>query len=365
MTGIARNLAMQYPESNRDLDVLLVPLKKDIVGDVQSFLLVLLVAVGFVLLIACANVANLLLARSTRRKREFAVRAAMGASRWNIIRQLLTETTLIAAIGGGLGLLVAVWGTGAAIRLLPKTVPRAEEVGPDTQVLIFTAALSLLAGILFGLTPALKASQPNLQEALNEGGRGSSGGRHRAQDIIVATEVALALVLLVGAGLMSRSVARLWTESPGCNPNNVLTFSLSIPAAVSASAAQTRAYFEQLQDKLDSIRGVEASSIFVGGLPLSANSYVVPFWLEGRPKPATMSDMDRALFHIVEPEYFKVMGIPLEGGRTLSSQDDEHSPFVTRLHYITVLEQFSAPSKKGGAKNRDPKAPECDSHKNV
>ena len=336
MDQIVRNLAREYPDENRgDMSVVLVPLKKDIVGDVQSFLLILLGAVGFVLLIACANVANLLLARSVGRNREFAVRAALGASRPRIVRQLLTESVLLAACGGGLGLLVAVWGTQAALSALPEALPRADEVGVDARVLIFTIAISLLAGILFGLAPALRTRNPNLREALKDGARGSTAAHHRAQAVFVAVEMALALVLFAGAGLMLRTLSRLWSVNPGFNPNNVLTLKISLPAEIGSSPNKMRAHLRRLHDALDAIPGVEASSISTGALPLSGGLSAMPFWPEGQPKPA-QNDLDVALVNAVDPEYFKAMQVPLKRGRLLSSLDDEKAPFV-----VVIDEEFA------------------------
>src|SRR5271168_671418 len=229
---VAQNLAAAFPDSDKGITAYLVPLKRQMVGDVQSFLTVLLAAVGFVLLIACANVGNLLLARSSARTREFALRATLGASRIRIVRQLLTESILLALAGGGLGIMLAAWGTRAALGVLPAALPRAEQVGLNLNVLIFTAGVSLLAGVLFGLAPALKTAQPDLQVKLKQGGRGVSGSRHRTQDIFVVTEMALAVVLLIGAGLTIRSLASLWRIDPGFNPHNVLTLGLSLPPSM-------------------------------------------------------------------------------------------------------------------------------------
>ena len=209
MGGIASApCAATYPVANKNRGITLVSMKTDIVGNVQPFLLVLLGAVGFLLLIACANVANLLLARAIGRAREFAIRASLGASQTRVIRQLLTESALLAGIGGMLGLALAYWGTKAVLTLLPGSLPRASDIGLDSHVLLFTFCASILAGLLFGLAPAVKSSRADLQEVLKESGRGSSGARHRMQRLFVATEVALALVLLVGAGLMLRSFRR-------------------------------------------------------------------------------------------------------------------------------------------------------------
>jgi predicted permease len=196
---VARNLAAAYPVADKEVGITLVSMKQDIVGNVRPFLLVLLAAVGFLLLIACANVANLLLARAMGRSREFAVRAALGASQMRVIRQLLTESTLLAALGGTLGLLLAVYGIKTVLNILPGTLPRAGEISLDGSVLLFTMALSLFAAISFGLAPALKSSNVNVHEALKESGRGSSGSRHRLQRIFVAGEVAMAVLLLIGA----------------------------------------------------------------------------------------------------------------------------------------------------------------------
>ena len=230
MDGIAQGLATEFPEADKNVSITIVSMKEDMVGNVQPFLIVLLAAVGFLLLIACANIANLLLARSIGRSREFAIRSAMGASHIRVIRQLLTESFLLAGIGGALGLLLAYWGTKAAMGTLPAALPRAKEVALDSHVLIFTMALSLLAGIIFGLAPALKSSRVDLQEILKESGRGAGGARQRLQGVFVVVEVALALVLLVGAGLMVRSLAALWRVNPGFNPSHAITFALSMPA---------------------------------------------------------------------------------------------------------------------------------------
>ena len=214
MAGVTRNLASTFPDSDKGITAKVTPLKESVVGQVRPLLLVLLAAVGFVLLIACVNVANLLLARSTGRTREFAVRAALGASQGRVVRQLLTESVLLALVGWWPGLLLAAWGTRAALGVLPAALPRAEQVGLDSRVLLFTVGISLLVGILFGLTPALKTSQPDLHETLKQGGRGASGTQHRAQGVFVVVEMALALVLLIGAGLTIRSLAKSVERGP-------------------------------------------------------------------------------------------------------------------------------------------------------
>ena len=331
---VMRNLAAAYPETNRGNGAKLVPLKERMVGDIGPTLWMLLGAVGFVLLIACVNVSNLLLARSTGRTREFAIRAALGAGQWRLLRQSLTESMLLALAGGGLGLVVAGWGTQAALSVLPTTLPRAAEVGLDGRVLIFTLAISLLTGILSGLAPALKTSQWRLSETLKEGGRGASSGRGRAQGVLVAVEMALALVLLIGAGLMIRSLSALWNVDPGFRPDNVLTFGLSLsPSMRTASPEAIRAALRELSDQLSSTPGVRAASFSAGASPLQGEDDLF-FWLDGQPKPASQSEMNMALVYRVEPGYLTAMGIPLKQGRFFTDQDDERSQPVVVIDEV-------------------------------
>jgi predicted permease len=340
MDGVTRNLAVAFPDADKGISAKLVPLKQQMVGHVGRFLMVLLAAVGFVLLIACANVANLLLARSTGRTREFAVRAALGATQARVIRQLLTESILLGLAGGTLGWLLAAWGTRAALGVLPDALPRAEQIGLDAHVLIFTAGISLLAAVLFGLAPAVKTSQPALHETLKQGGRGGSGVRHRAQDVFVVTELALAVVLLTGAGLTVRSLARLWSVDPGFNPHNVLRFGLSLPPSlVGASPDTIRSAFREVDDKLASIPGVHGVSQTWGAIPLSGDDEQL-FWLEGQAKPVNENDMNWAIDYIVEPDYLKAMGIPLQRGRFFTAQDNEHAPLVVVIDEIFAQKYF-------------------------
>ena len=339
MDSIAQNLAVAYPEADKAVGITLVSMKQDIVGNVQPFLIVLLAAVGFLLLIACANVANLLLARSMGRSREFAIRAALGASHLRVLRQLLTESILLAGLGGSLGILFALWGTKAALGTLPGTLPRANEVSLDSRVLLFAMALSLFAGIVFGLAPALKTSRVNLEEILKQSGRGLSGTRHRLQGVFVAVEVAMALVLLVGAGLMVRSLAALWRVNPGFNPSHAITFSLSLPAAPTTSSAETRARLRHFDDKMQSIPGVQAVSVTLGSRPMIHNSSV-PFWIEGQPKPANLPEMPQAMFSLVESGFQQAMGVTLELGRFITPQDDEHAPVVVDIDDIFARTYF-------------------------
>jgi predicted permease len=339
MDQIANNLALAYPDADKGAGVSLVPLKKDIVGDVQPFLWVLLGAVGFVLLIACVNVANLQLARATTRSREFAIRAALGASQSRVIRQLLTESVLLGLAGGGLGLLLAAWGTQAALKVLPETLPRAQDVGVDGRVLIFTLVASVVAGVLVGLAPALKISRPNLQETLKESGRGASGARHRAQGLFVVVEMAMALVLLIGAGLMIRSLLDLWNVNPGFNPKGVLTFAVSLSPSLGANATTSRNAIREMDEKLKSIPGVENVSSMGGALPMNGDNEF-PFWLGSEPKPADQSGMKQSLVYLTEPDYLSAMGIPLHRGRFVTRDDNEHSPPVIVIDESFAREYF-------------------------
>jgi predicted permease len=327
MDSVGTNLAAAYPDSNKDTGITLVPLKTDVVGSVQGILLVLLGAVSFVLLIACANVANLLLARSTGRSREFAIRSALGASPGRVIRQLLTESVILGIAGGAIGLLLAKWGTRAILAALPETLPRTEEIGIDGRVLLFTLGISVLTGIVFGLVPALKTMRPDMHETLKEGGRGASGARHRTQSVFVAVEMAMAVVLLIGAGLMIRSLAALWNIDPGFNPRNVLEFSISSTSAPGVTADQLRTKYRETLRQVQNVPGVQAVSMTGGSLPMTGDSEL-PFWVEGKPKPATEQEMPVALFYIVTPQYQEAMRIPVERGRAFTERDDEHAPMV-------------------------------------
>jgi predicted permease len=305
-----------------------------------------LAAVGFVLLIACVNVANLLLARATGRIREFAIRAALGASQGRVLRQLLTETVVLAMAGGALGLLLASWGTRAAIAALPSALPRANDVEVDLRVLLFTLTISLLAGILFGLAPALRISHPEVHEALKEGGRGSSGARYRTQNMFLVAEIALAVVLLIGAGLTVRTLAELWGVDPGFDPHNVLSFSVGYPPSVSGADGNTiRATLRQFTEKIASVPGVTAVSVANGAVPMGHISALI-FWREGEPKPPTDPSMPYALWYRVDPDYLKVMKTPLLRGRFFTAHDDINAPPV-----CVIDEEFA---RKFFGNNEDP-----------
>ena len=340
MDALSRNLAAAFPDTDKGISANLLPLKQQMVGGVRPLLLVLLAAVGFVLLIACLNVANLMLARSTVRAREFAIRAALGATQGRVVCQLLAESVLLGLIGGTIGLLLAAWGTRAALATLPSTLPRAEQIGLDAHVLIFTAGTATLAGILFGLTPALKMSHRATNDTLKEGGRSNTGRRHRAQGVFVVTEMAMALVLLAGAGLMVRSFARLWQIDPGFDPHHVMSFGLTPPPSVlTAGAERIRAHFRDLNRRLGAIPGVEAVAQTSGAAPLDYDDEQL-FWLQGHARPANDNDMDWAISYIVDPDYLKIMKTPLLAGRFFSAQDDEHSPKVVVVDEVFAKKFF-------------------------
>jgi predicted permease len=347
LNGVMGRLATAYPETNRNNGAKVSSLKERMIGGIGPTLWLLLGAVGFVLLIACVNVSNLLLARSTSRRREFAIRTALGAGRGRLLRQSLTETMMLALLGGGLGLIFAGWGTQAAIAVLPTTLPRATEIQLDSRVLVFTIVISLFTGILAGLAPALKTSQWRLSETLKEGGRGASSGRGRAQGALVAVEMALAVVLLIGAGLMIRSLNALWKVDPGFRPDNVLTYSLSLsPTTRSTSPEATRAALRDLSDQLNSTPGIRAVSFSAGAIPLAGEDDLF-FWVEGQPKPASQSEMSMAVVYRVEPGYLAAMGIPLKQGRFFSNQDDERSQPLVVIDEVFARKHFGGVNPVG------------------
>jgi putative ABC transport system permease protein len=340
LSRVAESLAKAYPEADKGVGVAVVPLKADVVGDVRGTLLVLLGAVSFVLLIACANVANLLLARSTSRTREFAIRAALGAGPGRVIRQLLTESVLLSLVGGVLGLLVAKVALGLALKGLSDVLPRVGEIGLDWRVLLFTAVLSIVTGVVFGLTPAMRLLRPKLSETMNEaGGRGSSGKRHRLQKLLVVAEMALAVVLLIGAGLMIRSLAMLWGINPGFEARNGVAFQISLSPNKTDTAATLRAKFREGLRQFEGVPSVQAVSMIGGSLPMSGDSEV-PFWREGQAKPQNTADMTFALFYLVTPQYLDAMKIPLQRGRFFTEQDDEHGPPVAVIDAMLAKRYF-------------------------
>ncbi|PYT02873.1 MAG: ABC transporter permease, partial [Acidobacteria bacterium] len=310
MNTLVARLEQQYTEENAGWSVAVVPLHERFVGDVKLAMFVLLGAVCFLLLIACANVANLLLARAASREREIAIRAALGAGRRRLIQQLLTESVALALVGGSLGLLLALWGIELLTSLGPSSIPRMSDVGLDGKVLAFTATISLLSGTVFGLVPAVQASKANLNEALKEGGRSgaeSLGGR-RARNLLAISEIALSFVLLIGAGLMIKSFFKLQQVTPGFNPSRVLTLDLLLPSSKYPDGTPVvDNFYKQLLEQVAALPAVESVAT-TNSTPLGGNTDVLSFAVEGRPLPPPDKVVD-ALVCISSPDYFRVMGI--------------------------------------------------------
>jgi putative ABC transport system permease protein len=320
------------------------PLGRIVAGKSRETLLALLAIVGLVMLIACANVANLLLARALARQKEIAVRSALGASRLRIVRQLLTESVLLAALGGGLGLLLARWGKEALVKLNPASVPRISEISIDGRVLVFTVVISLLTGLLFGIIPALQTSQPNLPQSLKEVNTSLTinGRRFHLRQVLVVTEIALTLIVLVCAGLVINSFVRLLRSNPGLNPNQVLTAGFSLSPTKYSDQIQTAAFFEQLRGKVTTIPGVQAagaSSI----VPLSGRATDDPFSIEGR--PLDMSRVTVAGHQNITPDFFRALGIPLVQGRDFTSSDVAVAPPVAIINE-TMARTYWPPGKE-------------------
>jgi len=352
MNNIAANLNKQYPDSNANNGIRIRTMMEVLVGStVKQTLWILFGAVGFVLLIACANIANLLLARATGRRKEMAIRAAMGASRWRIARQLLTESLLLALIGGGLGLGVARLAVKFILYISPTAIPRSREIGLDWRVLAFTLGVSVLTGILFGLVPALQAGEVDVHETLKEAGRGTSA-RHWLRSSLVIVEVATTMVLLIGAGLMIRSFYRLQNVNPGFSYENLTSFTVALPARKYPNLEQRSQFFNRLVQDLRTLPGVQAVGA-ASGLPLGNNGWQTSFLVDGRPQPPPG---DRPLMEActVTPDYFRAMNIPLLRGRYYNEHDDrsfiagkdlsklnEGERLVAGTNVIIVDEQFA------------------------
>jgi putative ABC transport system permease protein len=328
MDVIGRRLAQQYPQALAGVGVKLVPLHEQVVGNVRPVLLILLSAVGLVLLIACANVANLQLARASSRQKEMSVRAALGASRGRVVRQLLTESAVLALLGGAVGVAVATWGIGLLMGLAPAGISRGSANSLDPAVLAFSLVISLLTGILFGLAPALQFSSPRLNETLKEGGRASSesAGGGRLRNVLMVSEVALSMVLLIGAGLLVRSFVRLLEVKPGFDTANVLAVPLSLPRYSYPDAAQRAALYKRAIERIGALPGVRAVGA-IDDLPLTPDRDSGGFIIEGR-APLAADQLPLAEERSVTPDYFRAMGIPLLGGRTVAESDTSSAPAV-------------------------------------
>jgi predicted permease len=321
MHAISRRLEQQYPVDNQGWGAKVIPLQEDLVGAVRPALLVLFSAVGFVLLIACANVANLLLARGANRQKELAIRSALGATRARIVRQLLSESILLAATGGLLGLLLAKWGIGLLVRLGAESLPNAGEIGLDWWALGFTLLVSLVAGIVTGSAPAFQLSAADTNETLKQG-TGRTGGslvKQRTRRALVIGEVAISLILLIGAGLMIRSFWKLQHVDPGFNPDNVVTMSVGLSPTKYADAQQQRIFFDRVLEQISALPGVVSAGATTT-LPLAGSGSTQPFTVEGRPA-AAVAEQPMAQTRYISPDYFRTLGIPLRAGRLLSAQD--------------------------------------------
>jgi putative ABC transport system permease protein len=340
MKGIAGRLEQQFPDTNTQWGVIVQPLHETLTGDVRPALLILLSAVAFLLLIACANVANLLLARASSRQREIAIRAALGASRGRVVRQLLTENIVLSLCGGVLGLLIAWWGIQALLALSPGNIPRLASIAIDRTVLVFTLGVSLVTGLLFGLVPAFTASRPDLNNTLKEGGRSSAegaGGR-RLRNALAVAEIALSLVLLVGAGLLIRSFIRLQEVRPGFNPQHLLCLDLSLPSAKYNENQEAVSFFDQLLASLAQQPGIQSAAV-AAGLPLGGGADFLAFSVEGRVLARTDRTPD-AEARVVSPDYFKTMQIPLRSGRFLSDRDVPGQPDAVVVSETLVKKYF-------------------------
>ena len=342
MRVLAARLAEEFPESNKDHGVAVRPLLDDYVGEARPALLMLTGAVALVLLIACANVANLLLARGASRRREIALRMALGASRGRVVRQLLTESLLLAAAGGLLGLLLASWGVDLLTGLSPDTLPRLENIAPDARVAAFTLLVTLLTGVVFGLTPALQTAKFDFQDGLREGSLKVTGGvrGRRLRGALVVTEVALSLVLLVGAGLLVKSFWRLMLVEPGFDPRNVLTLRLRLPDGKYREAAQATAFLAEVRRRVESLPGVRAVSV-TGGFPMGRaeeGGYVV----EGQPEPRRPADWSPVYRLSVDEHYHRALGIQLLAGRHFTARDMAESAPVVVVDEDFVRRNFAS-----------------------
>ena len=345
MSTIQDHLDQLYPDADAGLGTDVEPLKQLLVGDVRGTLLLLLSAVGLVLMIACANVANLLLARSAARMREFAIRSALGARRERIAQQLLTEGVLLSLAGGVLGLLLTKWGVNLVLAAMPQSLPRTENIGVNSSVLLFAFGVSIVVGVLFSLAPAMKSSKDDLLASLKEGGRGSTSAHHRAQGALVIVQMALTLVLLVSAGLLFRTIRHLWQTNPGFDTQYVFAFKVGLSPSATKTGADVRASYLQLLDRIRAIPGVQAAD-FTMLVPLTNDDNDTPFWI-GSQKPAVVQNAPRMLVFDTGPDYLRTMGIPLLRGRFFTPGDNVTSPCVAVIDNVFAQEYFAGQDPVG------------------
>jgi putative ABC transport system permease protein len=353
ISAINNHLAQAYPDTNKGWDAQLVLLHERLVASVRASLLILLGAVGFVLLIACANLTNLLLTRAAARQKEVAIRTALGASRPRVMRQMLTESLLLSTLGGSFGLLLSVWLTNLLISMSPPDSPRLREISLDYRVLSFTVVLSVFTGILFGLTPAVQALKLNVTSSLNEGGRGGGEGYRRtsARSLVLIGEVAMSLMLLIGAGLLVKSFVRLQEVKPGFNPERVLIASLSLPSAKYNGDQQRIDFYRALTERLKALPGVQAVGAGVN-LPLGASHYLIgrSFIPEGR--PLTADESVNASYSTITPGYFDAMQIPLLTGRAFNERDNDRAPKVVIVNRTAAIKHFGSETAAIGKRLR-------------
>jgi predicted permease len=338
MSTIQKNLDRTYPKADDGTGTMIIPLKQVLVGNVSRTLLLLFGAVGLLLLIAGANYANLLLARSCVRAREFAVRSALGASRARIVRQLVTESLILSIAGGTLGVLVAFWGIRPLLAAVPGGLPRSQNIAVNLPVLLFALGIAIVIGVVFGLVPALKGRNLNPQKPLKDGSHGVTHSRHRAQSIFVIAQTALTLVLLTGAGLLFRTIHNLWDVNPGFDAQHVLTFKVAVSSAFTKTPSSTQVAYRQLIDRFRNIPGVEAAD-FTNLVPLTPNDDDAPFWIDAN-RPASLQNAPRVLMFLTGPAYLRTMGIPLLRGRSFTAEDTTSTPCVTVIDSVFARTYF-------------------------
>jgi putative ABC transport system permease protein len=340
LNAIAARIEQQFPDTNTKVGATLVPLQEFLVGPVKTQMLALLVAVAFVLLIACANVANLLLARSAVREKEIAIRASLGAGQWRIARQLLSESLLLAVIGGAAGLLLSYWLVYLLVSFSPQGTPRLDEIGIDRRALGYTMAITVVTGLLFGAAPVWQLFKADLNQSLRDSGKGAQGARsgRRALSTLVVAETALALMLLVGAGLLIRSFIQLQRVDPGFNPRNVLTAVVTLPQAVYPGRDQIAPFYSQLLERVRALPGVQSAAV-VSSLPLAGFDSDTGFVIEGRPAPQP-NQRPVAWISFASPDYFRTMGMRITAGREFTERDNENAPKVVIISEAAARRHF-------------------------
>jgi predicted permease len=345
MNAVQLDLDRRYPDANRGVGIVVTSLKQQIVGDVKGTVLLLFGAVSLVLLIACANVASLLLARSTARAREFGIRAALGASRGRMVRQLLTESIVLSLVGGALGIAVAWFGLRALLLALPYNLPRSGNIGLHLPVLVFSLLTSISAGILFGLAPALQSARAPVQDTLQKASRGATSGSNASLRRLVMLQFALTLVLMTGAGLLLRSIRNLWHVNPGFDTQHVISFKVGLSPSFTHTPAGTRETYQQLLTRIRQVPGVEADDI-TNMVPLDGGDNSGPFWI-GTAQPASLQEAPHALYFWTGPDYLKTMGVPLLQGRFFTPDDQVASGKVVVIDSVLAETFFPGQNPVG------------------